>query len=36
MDLLERDHCFTQLSALLHLAATSHGRTVLISGEAGK
>lgn len=35
MDLLERDHCFTQLSALLHLATTGHGRTVLISGEAG-
>src|SRR5262245_2886717 len=35
MDLLERDHCFKQLSALLHLAMTGQGRTVLISGEAG-
>src|SRR6266568_8343301 len=35
MDLLERDHCFNQLSGLLHLATTGHGRTVLISGEAG-
>jgi DNA-binding CsgD family transcriptional regulator/tetratricopeptide (TPR) repeat protein len=35
MDLLERDHCFKQLSALLHLATTGQGRTVLISGEAG-
>ncbi len=35
MDLLERDHCFDQLSALLHTATTGYGRTVLISGEAG-
>jgi len=35
MDLLERDPCFHQLSELLRTAATGHGRTVLISGEAG-
>src|SRR5947207_3006161 len=35
MDLLERDHCFEQLSRLLHLTTTGQGRTVLISGEAG-
>jgi DNA-binding CsgD family transcriptional regulator/tetratricopeptide (TPR) repeat protein len=35
MDLLERDHCFDQLSALLRTATTGNGRTVLISGEAG-
>ncbi len=35
MDLLERDHCFDQLSVLLRTATTGHGRTVLISGEAG-
>ncbi|MFL5707223.1 MAG: ATP-binding protein, partial [Ktedonobacteraceae bacterium] len=35
MDLLERDHCFDQLSELLCTATTGHGRTVLISGEAG-
>ena len=35
MDLLERDHCFDQLSALLHMATTGNGRIVLISGEAG-
>src|SRR6185437_14753461 len=35
MDLLERDHCFDQLPALLRTAATGNGRTVLISGEAG-
>jgi DNA-binding CsgD family transcriptional regulator/tetratricopeptide (TPR) repeat protein len=35
VDLLERDHCFAQLSELLRMATTGHGRTVLISGEAG-
>jgi len=35
MDLLERDHCFDQLSQLLCTATTGNGRTVLISGEAG-
>ncbi len=35
MDLLERDHCFDQLSELLRTATTGNGRTVLISGEAG-
>jgi len=35
MDLLERGHCFEQLSAHLRTASTGHGRTVLISGEAG-
>ncbi len=35
MDLLERDHCFKQLEALLQLATTGQGRTVLLSGEAG-
>ncbi|HZR40374.1 MAG TPA: LuxR C-terminal-related transcriptional regulator [Ktedonobacteraceae bacterium] len=35
MDLLERDHCFDQLSELLRMATSGHGRTVLISGEAG-
>jgi predicted ATPase/DNA-binding CsgD family transcriptional regulator len=35
MDLLEREHYFDQLSALLHTATTGNGRTVLISGEAG-
>jgi predicted ATPase len=35
MDLLERDHCFDQLSVLLRTATTGNGRTVLISGEAG-
>src|SRR6266567_3281736 len=35
MDLLERDHCFDQLSELLHTATSGNGRTVLISGEAG-
>src|SRR5882724_10978718 len=35
MDLLEREHCFRQLSELLRMATTGQGRTVLISGEAG-
>lgn len=35
MDLLERDHCFDQLSELLRMATAGTGRTVLISGEAG-
>lgn len=35
MDLLERDHYFEQLSVLLQEASAGHGRTVLISGEAG-
>ena len=35
MDLLERDHCFDQLSEFLRTATTGNGRTVLISGEAG-
>src|SRR5215472_15588592 len=35
MVLLERDHFFDQLSALLRTASTGHGQTVLISGEAG-
>lgn len=35
MHLLERDHCFDQLSELLHMATTGRGKTVLISGEAG-
>ena len=35
MDILERDHCFDQLSEFLRLATTGNGRTVLISGEAG-
>ena len=35
MYLLERDHCFDQLSELLRMATTGLGRTVLISGEAG-
>jgi len=35
MDLLERDHCFAQLSELLRTTTTGNGRTVLISGEAG-
>lgn len=35
MDLLERDHCFEQLSILFRTATTGHGRTVLVSGEAG-
>ncbi|GHO90427.1 hypothetical protein KSF_004750 [Reticulibacter mediterranei] len=35
MNLLERDHCLDQLSELLSMARTGHGRTVLISGEAG-
>jgi predicted ATPase len=35
MDLLERDHCFEQLSVLFRTATTGHGRTVLVSGEAG-
>ena len=35
MDILERDHCFDQLSGFLRLATTGNGRTVLISGEAG-
>src|SRR5262245_11813687 len=34
-NLLERDQSFKQLSALLQLASTGQGRTVLISGEAG-
>ena len=35
MDLLERDHCFEQLSVLFRTAATGNGRIALISGEAG-
>jgi len=35
MDLLERDRYFEQLSELFHTATTGHGRTVLVSGEAG-
>ena len=35
MDLLERDHCFEQLSLLLRAATAGNGRTVLVSGEAG-
>ena len=35
MDLLERDHCFEQLSMLFRTATTGNGRTVLVSGEAG-
>ncbi len=35
MDLLERDHCFEQLSVLFRTATTGNGRTVLVSGEAG-
>jgi DNA-binding CsgD family transcriptional regulator/tetratricopeptide (TPR) repeat protein len=35
MDLLERDHCFNQLADFLRMATNGHGRTVLISGEAG-
>src|SRR5215472_7159511 len=35
MDLLERDHCFEQLSMLFRTATTGSGRTVLVSGEAG-
>jgi predicted ATPase len=35
MNLLERDHCFDQLSELLSMARTGHGRTALIGGEAG-
>ncbi|HET8844376.1 MAG TPA: AAA family ATPase, partial [Ktedonobacteraceae bacterium] len=35
MNLLERDHFFEQLSALLCAAAGGHGRTVLVNGEAG-
>ncbi|HTK08333.1 MAG TPA: LuxR C-terminal-related transcriptional regulator [Ktedonobacteraceae bacterium] len=35
MNLLERDHFLDQLSALLCTATSGHGRTVLISGEAG-
>src|SRR5579864_6309516 len=35
MDLLERDHCFEQLSILFRTAATGNGRLVLVSGEAG-
>src|SRR5690348_7423923 len=34
-DLLEREHCFKELAALLQLAREGQGRTVLISGEAG-
>jgi len=35
MDLLERDHYFEPLSALLRTAMTGNGRTILVSGEAG-
>src|SRR6266700_1203013 len=35
MNLLERDHCFEQLSILYRTATTGNGRTVLVSGEAG-
>lgn len=35
MNLLERDHYLDQLSGLLSMATSGHGRTVLISGEAG-
>ena len=35
MHLLERDHCFDQLSELLRMATIGQGKTVLISGEAG-
>lgn len=35
MDLLERDHCFEQLSVLFRTAAAGNGCTVLVSGEAG-
>ncbi len=35
MDLLERDHCFEQLSVFFRTATTGNGRTVLVSGEAG-
>src|SRR5216683_2288200 len=35
MDILERDHCFDQLSEFLRLVTTGNGHTVLISGEAG-
>jgi DNA-binding CsgD family transcriptional regulator/tetratricopeptide (TPR) repeat protein len=35
MELLERDHCFEQLSMLFRTATTGNGRTVLVSGEAG-
>jgi DNA-binding CsgD family transcriptional regulator len=35
MDLLERERSFEQLSELFHSATTGHGRTVLVSGEAG-
>jgi len=35
MDLLERDRYFEQLSELFHTATAGHGRTVLVSGEAG-
>jgi predicted ATPase len=35
MELLERDRYFEQLSELFHTATSGHGRTVLVSGEAG-
>jgi predicted ATPase/DNA-binding CsgD family transcriptional regulator len=35
MNLLERDHCFEQLSVLFRTITTGNGRTVLVSGEAG-
>src|SRR5260370_20359087 len=35
MDLRERERSFEQLSELFHTATTGHGRTVLVSGEAG-
>ncbi len=35
MNLLERDHCFEQLSVLFRMATTGNGRTALVSGEAG-
>src|SRR5258708_24435986 len=35
VDLLERDRYFEQLSGLFHAATTGHGRTALVSGEAG-
>jgi DNA-binding CsgD family transcriptional regulator/tetratricopeptide (TPR) repeat protein len=35
MNLLERDHCFEQLSELFRMATTGNGRTALVSGEAG-
>jgi DNA-binding CsgD family transcriptional regulator/tetratricopeptide (TPR) repeat protein len=35
MNLLERDHCFEQLSVLFRTATTGNGHTALVSGEAG-